>query len=237
MVDRFFLALDYHTPREAVQYGMGALDTLEALYGPDFVREHVGVKINQDLVETRDPSLRLFGDRFNGGIFADMKIAHGASTGKRIMRGVAEHLPFDYVTVSAVLGRDILKRYVEAAAEHDAGVIAWTVHTKTSPGDAMIIYRRSVSDVIYNLAQMSGEAGCAAAVMEAGRLEEERIRELPIRKLVTGIRIDPEDKGEQSRVSALGQLAQCRNDVAFVVVSSRYLNDPESLQKIFDSLR
>ncbi len=229
--------MDYRTVDEAIQRGMGSIQTLENIYGRDFVERYGGVKINQDLATGPiGEGLRKFSEEKGCDVFADMKIAHGSSTGERIMRRLSDHLPFDYVTVSAVLGGDILKKYVEASAEHDARVIAWTVHTKTSPEDVERMYGQSVSDVIYTLAQIAEDAGCDAAVMEAGRLKEQRIRNLPIRKLVTGIRIDPSDRGEQRRVSALDELSQYRSDVDYVVISSRYLGDPKSLKKIMDSL-
>ena len=238
MVERFFLALDYPTADEAIEKGMKAICKIRYIYGRNFLERYGGVKINQNLVTGAiDERLRKFSDETGCQTFADMKIAHGASTGRQIMERLSEFLPFDYVTVSAALGGNILREYVEEAAKHNAKVVAWTVHTKTSPEDAQRIYRRPLPDVIYDLSRISGEAGCDAVVMEAGMLDNQRIRELPIRKLVTGIRIDPSDRGEQSRVSGLVELSKHRSDIAYAVVSSRYLEDPESLKLFFDLLK
>jgi len=80
------------------------------------------------------------------------------------------------------------------------------------------------------------EGGCHAIVLEGEKLKNERIRNLPLRKLVTGIRIDPTDRGTQSRVTALGDLAPIRQLVDYVVVSSKYLRNPTSLMVYFESL-
>ncbi len=236
MVEKFFLALDY--PKEnVIEKGVNALGFLEEEFSVDFVKDHVGVKLNEDLVTgSIDPLYRLFKTNHSASIFVDKKISHGPDTGGRIVEELLKDLSMDYVTVAASLGQDILKKYVENNNAHGVNTIAFTVHTKISPEDALRIYGRPLNDVIYTLAQMASDAGCDAAVMEAEMLKDERIRELPIKKLVTGIRIDPSDKGTQSRVTALLDLADLKPLVSYAVISSRYLTDPNSLKDIIYAL-
>jgi orotidine-5'-phosphate decarboxylase len=179
-----------------------------------------------------DPDLKRFKT-----IFADKKISHGADTGSRILKRLAEDLGPRYVTVSANLGHSILRKYVEEARKYGMDIIAWTVHTKTSPEDAQKMYKRPLNDVILNLAEMAWGAGCHAVVLEAGMLEDERIRELPIKKLVTGIRIDPSDKGSQKRVSSLEEVAKMKEAINYAVISSRYLEDIEATTQIVEALK
>ena len=99
------------------------------------------------------------------------------------------------------------------------------------------IHGQNIAGAIYALAEIAMEAECDAAVMEAGMVVDPRIRELPIRKLVPSIRLDPFDRGEQRRLSTLEQAKELKDDIDYVVVSSRYFDDPESLRLFFDSLK
>lgn len=237
MVERYFLALDYSTSDEIVEKGFNALKFLEKEFGEDFARTHIGIKLNQDMLTG------LIDQRFNEfkekgcEIFADLKIGHGPSTGKRIIDRVNKFLPIDYFTVSAILGDEVLKDYVRIGNEYGAKVIAWTVHTKTSPEAAYKMLKQSIADAVYNFASVAAEAGCDAVVLEGERLKEERVRNLPIKKLVTGIRIKRKERGEQRRVTTFDELAKLKPYVNYVVISHRYVDDLESLKQILYQLK
>jgi len=237
MIEKFFLALDYEKPDDVVEKGWKALRFLEKQYSRRFTEEMLGVKINQDqLTGSIDRRFKKF--RHDGyPIFADMKISHGSGTGKRIIRRLLRDLSMNYVTVSATLGREILEEYVKFGNQHGLHTIAWTIHTKTSPADAERMYNQSLRDGMFNLVQMASDAGCHAAVMEAGMLRDERIKNLPIKKLVTGIRIDPSDKGEQKRVSSVEELADLIPHAHYAVISSRYLGDFKKLEEMIELLK
>ena len=200
------------------------------------------MKLNQDLF-TGEVDLDFMDFPANGyDIFADMKIAHGADTGSRILSRMSTvnpglRLPIRYVTVSAGLGAKILREYVRAAQEYAMDVIAFTAHTKIPESEARQMYNgENMDDVIFNLGSQAANAGCHAIVLEAERLRNERVRGLPLKKLVTGIRIDPKDAGSQSRVTKLGDLAELKDCVDYVVVSSKYLENPDALRAYFAAL-
>jgi len=234
MVEKFFLALDYLTDNDAIKRGLSAISFLEEEFGRDFVRNRVGIKLNEDLVTgTIDKRYKRFKDDKGCSIFADMKISHGYDTGERIIDRLCKYLPVDYVTVSANLGAGILREYVKTSRKRGIKTIAWTVHTKTSSEDALRIYRQSLADAIYGLARIASEADCDAVVLEGEMLSEEKIRNLRIKKLVTGIRIEPSDKGTQKRVTTLETLAALKPLVNYTVISSRYVSNFENLKSIF----
>ncbi|MBI1979098.1 MAG: hypothetical protein HYS62_03515 [Candidatus Aenigmarchaeota archaeon] len=237
MVDKFFLGLDYETDDEAVKKGFAAIDFLRTIFGRDFVEQRVGVKLNQDLLTgIIDPRHRQFPE--NGhDIFADLKLSHGADTGERIIERIRRSLPVNYITVSAGLGSTILGEYVRYTNQHGINVIAFTAHTKIPPEEVSRIYAgEDLDDAIFNLGQVAYEGGCHAIVLEGERLNDQRIRGLPLRKLVTGIRIDPSDVGTQSRVTSLDTLSDLKQHVDYVVISSRYVNNPESLRGYVSTL-
>jgi orotidine-5'-phosphate decarboxylase len=99
------------------------------------------------------------------------------------------------------------------------------------------LFSLDLNEVVYRLASAATLAGCDAVTVSGSQLEDERIRSLPIKKLVTAIRIDPKDLGTQFRVTLLDQLSQIRNEVDYVVVSSRYLEDPNILRAYITKLR
>ena len=239
MPEKFFLGLDYGTDDEAVKNGLSAIDFLRNEFGRDFVEQKVGVKINEDLLTgTIDSRHRQFAES-ETGIFADLKLSHGADTGERIIRRVTEYggLPIRYVTVSAGLLSTVLSGYVEYAHRHGIDVIAFTLHTKIPAEEANSVYvGDDLDDKIFNLGNAAYEGGCDAIVLEGERLQNERIRGLPLKKLVTGIRIDPSDRGTQSRVTALDDLKKVKQYVDYVVVSSRYVSNPRSLGAYFSAL-
>jgi orotidine-5'-phosphate decarboxylase len=238
MVEKFFLALDYPNDDDAINACNLAVKIISNEYGGDFIRNYIGIKVNEDSATGQiDRRYREISENNDIPIFADMKIGHGPDNGEKILGRLVKDMPFRYVTVSGVLGSDILKEYVKIAKKLEADVIAWTVHTKTSELDALEIYGRPISDVIYSIAKIAKEAGCDAAVMEAKMLREERVRDLPIKKLVTGVRIDTSDTGAQRRVSSLKELTELSPYINYVVVSSRYLGDPSKLKQFFDSLK
>lgn len=234
MVEKFFLALDYETDDDVYRNGSTAIEFLEKEFGRDFVRERVGVKLNVDaLTGAIDPRYRAFRN-----IFGDLKISHGADTGKRLIAKIVEHekLPVSYVTVSANFGPEILREYVKAGRDYGVNIIAFTVHTKISPRDVERMYNRSLADEIYVLGQIASEAGCDAMVCEGAMLRDERIRNLSIKKLVTGIRLDPSDLGTQKRVTAVKELAELKPHVNYAVISSRNVSNPESLKEVLYTL-
>ncbi|MBI4162802.1 MAG: hypothetical protein HY513_03900 [Candidatus Aenigmarchaeota archaeon] len=235
MVEKFFLALDYKTDDEAIETGLDTLGFLKSEFGEDFVRNRIGAKINEDLLTgTVDPRHRRYGDEYGCDVFADLKIGHGADTGERIVERVIRPpsvLPVSQITVMAGLGPTILKKYAKLL--HDCGIeaVAFTAHTKIPAEEARKMYRgETMDDVIYNLGQVAVEGGFDAMVLEAERLKDPRIYGLPIKKLVTGIRIDTTDRGSQSRVTGLGELAEVKDNVNYVVVSSRYLGSDKRAQ-------
>lgn len=238
MVEKYFLALDYDSADDATKIGLSAISNIEKKFGKDFVAKNVGVKINEDLVT--GPIYEGLGalGKYGAGasIFVDKKIGHGYDTGERIIENLSKHLPVDFVTVSAALGTEILEKYVEIGKKFGIKIIAFTAHTKIHPDDVLRIYQRPVGDVIYNLAGIAADAGCDAVVLEGERLQEERIQKLPIKKLVTGIRIDSSDKGTQQRVTSLERLKENKEFVNYAVISSKYLTNFESLQQILDTL-
>ncbi len=228
MVQKFFLALDYPTDDQVVAVGTDTLAALRSEFGDASVREHVGVKINEDaFIGSVDERFREFPD--NGiDVFADLKTGHGASTWRRILDRIqgpdGARLPLRYATAAAVLGPTILREYVQHAKGYGTDVIAFTAHTKTPSGEARLIYAgQNMDDIVHSLAGMAALGGCHAAVMEAERLRDPRIRNLPIRKLVTGVRMEGTAAGEQQRVTPFSELAARRNDVEYVVISSSYL--------------
>ena len=241
MVKKFFLGLDYKDTREVLDRGMGVVNFLESEFGKDFVEKNVGVKINQDMF-TGKTNIRFSNFSFHGiDIFADMKICHGPDTGERIIDRMMNleyvSIPVKYVTVAASLGPKILGEYVKSAEHDGIYVIAFTAHTKIPEADVKRIYGRdNLDDVIYNLGEIACEAGCHAMVLEGERLKNEKIAKLPIKKLVTGIRIDASDRGTQSRVTSLNELSELKEKADYVVVSSRYVSKPESLAGYFKAL-
>jgi len=248
MVEKFFLALDYETRLLAENAATHAFDFIGRQYGKDFIKSKMGVKINQDLVTgfgARDDdkeyddslfSLLLEKQALGYQIFTDMKIAHGADTGKRIIKRTKEFLPMDYVTVATDLGPQVLREYAQIGNELGVKIIGFTKHTKTSPEDIQRDHNKSLTDVIYTRALMASEAGLDAAVMEANMLKDERIAKLPIKKLVTGIRIDVQDAGTQKRVSSLEDVANVKPFTDYAVISSRYLSDNDLLKQVIDAL-
>lgn len=241
MVEKFFLALDYQSAVDVLMNGIDAIKFLENGYGKNFVQDRVGVKINEDMLGKikeikKQERFKEFYEKKGCTIFADRKISHGADTGKRIIGNLLEWLPADYVTVATDLGSGVLKDYVNIGKELGIKIIGFTKHTKTSAEDVQKDHNKPLPDVIYTRALMASEAGCDAAVMEAKMLNDERIRELPIKKLVTGIRIDVQDAGTQKRVSSLEDVANVKRLTDYAVVSSKYLGDNNLLKQVIDTL-
>lgn len=235
MVEKVFLALDFPSQDEIVEVGLEALKTIKKEFGDNFVKEKVGVKLNlYSLIGKEIEQLEVFNNKCS--VFADTKIKHGPKTGGRVIDRVAKYLSSEFFTVDSSLGPRILKQYVEKAKEHNAKVIAFTVHTKISREEAKRIYNNSVEDVVYKLGLTAIDGGCDAIVLEARLLGIEKIKNLLIKKLVTGIRIDPKDKGTQARVSSLDEVKRYKESIDYVVVSSRYLKDPEKLKSILYSV-
>lgn len=239
MVEKFLLALDYETDDEAIEKGTNALNVLREVFGRDFVVNKVGVKINEDLLTGAiDPRHREFADNGNE-IFGDLKISHGADTAERIIDRiiVKEKLPLSYVTFAANMGATILSKFAQLSYERNINPIAFTAHTKILEEEVKRMYgNQNLDDVIYNLGSEAYKGNFDAMVCEAERLNNQKLRDLKIKKLVTGIRIDVSDKGTQSRITALDELSYLKQFVDYVVVSSRYVNKPETLAGYFAAL-
>jgi orotidine-5'-phosphate decarboxylase len=234
MVEKFFLALDYETDDDVYKKGSAAIDFLGSEFGKDFVEQRIGVKLNVDaLTGSIDPRYKVFRN-----IFGDLKISHGADTGKRLIAKIVEHekIPLSYVTVSANFGPEILREYVETGRNYGVNIIAFTLHTKIGPKDVERMYNRSLADEIYVLGQIASEAGCDAMVCEGAMLKDERIRNLPIKILVTGIRLDPADVGTQKRVTAVEDLAKLKPYVDYAVISSKNVSNLGSLKEVLYTL-
>lgn len=236
MVEKFFLALDYKTDDEAIRFGEQSLQFLDAEF-QDALRGKLGVKVNLDAITGPvDPRYRQFAEN-DYVIFNDLKIAHGVGTGKRTIDRALEHLPFKYFTVFAGLGQTMLRGYNEHARNHGMLPITFTVHTNIPPEEALTMYKgETIEDAIYNLGAQAAAADFDSIVLEADALRNDKIRNLPLKKLVTGIRINPQDAGVQSRVTALGDLAELKEHVNYVVVSSKYLGKPKELASYFATL-
>lgn len=234
MVERFFFALDYKDVDSAIRAEKAARSVVQERF-PDVLPGRFGVKINQDLMTAKYVDPRLMG---MAQVFADLKIAHGHDTGERILEKVSFVFPdLRLVTVAATLGPTVLRRYVNDAERYRVGVVAFTAHTKTPPEDVAKVFGTSDLDaVILRLGKVAVEAGCDAIVLEAERLKNPEIASLPIKKLVTGIRIDPADKGTQSRVSTIDQLREVLPSVDYAVISHRYLEDSVALEHCISQL-
>jgi orotidine-5'-phosphate decarboxylase len=241
MVEKFFLGLDYDSHSKAEAVAEQALNFIEKQYGRNFVNSKMGLKVNQDLFTGFIPegafaelSAKL--NCLDYKMFADMKIAHGYDTGRRIIQNLNEVVPIDYVTVSAGLGRTMLKEYVKIGKEFGTKIIAFTDHTKIPEDEIVEMSNQSLMESISVKTRMASDAGCDAAVMEASMLKHPRIAQLPIKKLVTGIRIDPSDRGTQKRVSSLEDVASVKPLADYVVISSRYLENEAALKQYIDAL-
>jgi orotidine-5'-phosphate decarboxylase len=242
---KFFLALDQKSPPDVERAVRSALDTLYGNPGTKALWEGcawnynspmVGIKVNLDQVHGPvQELLRLF-----SLCFVDEKLAHGSGTAERTLRRLKrpDMLPnAGYYTVSAGIGRKILKEYVETGRQLGMETIAFTAHTNMPPEDVKEVYgTNNVEEAIAHLGGIAADSGCHAIVLEADMLQNPEIRNLPLKKLVTGIRIDPQDKGQQSRVTSLDSLLRNMEHIDYIVVSSRYLENPEALRYYFSKI-
>lgn len=233
MVEKYFLALDFDTEKiESI--GNNALDVLENEFGSDFVRRKLGVKLNDYALRGDFSSYAVFNERCE--IFADIKIFHGAGTGYKIIEEVTKRLPINYVTVSSYLGERILSEYVKRANRDGIKIIAFTAHTKIDASEIEAIHNAEANEVIYKLAKIAYNADCDAVVLDVSALRDKRIEKLPIKKLVTGIRIEADTKGEQARVSFLNDVLKLKEKIHYVVISSRYVQNPQKMVEIVRKL-
>lgn len=236
MVETFFMNLDYDADK-AAEEGSAALSFLENTYEKDFIRNRAGIKINDDaLTGDIDPAYRDLFKTKGCKIFADKKICHGPDTGERIIKRIYDAVPVDFVTVSATLGTGILKEYVDICRNYGVGVIAFTVHSKISEFDAEKVHRQPVNDAVYSLSQIASDAGCHAVVLEAKMLKEDRFADLPIKKLVTGIRLDESEKGKQARPSLIRDMIELKSSIDYAAISSKYVSDSKKLEKVINLL-
>lgn len=242
---KFFLALDQKGPVEVERAVRSALHTLffnpeTKVFWKDSISDYessvLGVKVNLDQVHGPVQDLLR---RFSL-CFVDEKLAHGHGTAERTLRRLKQQdmLPnAGFYTVSAGIGRKILKEYVETGRQLGIETIAFTAHTNMPPEDVKEVYGTgSVEEAIAHLGGIAADSGCHAIVLEADMLQNPAIRNLPLKKLVTGIRIDPMDKGQQSRVTSLESLLRNLEHIDYIVVSSRYMENPGALIHYFSTI-
>lgn len=238
MVDKFFLALDYKTPEEVLRKGKNAINFLSENFGKSLVGK-LAVKINCNMLVNIDPRYREF-EMSGYDIFADTKICHRFSTGRNMLERIKEYgrLDFKYFTLSsALLSREDLKKYSYYAKENGMESIAFTAPTYTPKEDIMKTFNAAdVDAVIFALGEAAVAGGCDAIVLEAESLRNEKIRGLPLKKLVTGTRLNASEKGEQSRISLVSEMKELKKHINYVVVSSMYLQNEAALEKYFSAL-
>ncbi len=233
VLKRAYLGLDFNAGRETFDKGSAALNTLQREFGVSFVAANIGVKLNIDAF-TGTIASNYVGFSH---IFADLKVAHGADTAKRVMERVREGgLDIELVTMAASMGGEILHDFVEDNKKHGTGVVAFTVHTKIAQEEVQRMYGRSLEQQIAVFGAIAQEAGCAAMVCEGKMLEVPEIKALQIPKLVTGIRVDPKDAGSQRRVTKLEDLVRVIDGVEYVVISHKNVAAPETLPDIVRAL-
>ena len=232
MVEKIFVALDLPTD-EIVETGRSFLEGLEGEYGNE-IKKKFGVKINDYALRKDFSKYRVFKD-MGYEIFGDLKISHGCNRGYKIVKEVISDLPLDYITVSASLMKKNLRCYVEKGKEDGIKVIGFTIHTKIPEDEAKTLYGKTVSQVIYELGKISEESGCDAITTDVKALEESKgLRNLKIKKLIPGVRINPSDKDYQARVSPMGKVKELKDYIHYVVMSERYLNDRDAIERFID---
>ncbi len=232
MVEKIFVALDLPT-NKIVETGRSFLEDLEGEYGNE-IKKKFGVKINDYALRKDFSKYRLFKD-MGYEIFGDLKIFHGCNTGYKSIEEVTSELPLDYITVSASLMEKNLRGYVEKGKEDGIKVIGFTIHTKIPEDEAKTLYGKTVSQVIYELGKISEESGCDAITTDVKALEEsEGLRNLKIKKLVPGVRINPSDKDYQARISPMEKVKKLKDYIHYVVMSKRYLNDRDAIERFID---
>jgi orotidine-5'-phosphate decarboxylase len=236
MPPRYFLALDYDNGEIAFKKGKEALDSIKWIQGEKFALENVSVKISQDLL-TGNISKGL--GLISKHIFADIKLAQSVEIGGRTIDVLCENIPnLSFVTVQASLGPKMLRGYVDFASKRNVEIIAVTAHTHMSEQAVNRVYNgRDLEDSIYSLAKIATDVGCHAVVLEGEMLKNFDIRNLPIKKLVTGIRLDVSDKGMQDRVTGLDDLSKLKEHLDYAVISSRYLHNPGLVSGFMELLR
>ena len=234
MIGRYFLALDYPKD-EIIPKGIEAIDFLEKEFGSEFVKKKVGVKLNDYSLRKDFARFSTFKER-GCEIFADVKIFHGANTGYKIIEEIKKGLPIDYVTVATQLGRKILEEYVQKAKSDNIKIIGFTAHTKIPAEQIREIHNQKAASIIYTLGKIASASGCDAIVLEASMLKNEKIRELPVKKLIAGIRMSIEERDVQARVTLLRDLQEVKEFVDYVIISSRYVHNWEKLREIICKL-
>lgn len=154
-------------------------------------------------------------------VFADLKLHDIGRTVERSLRVLAEHQP-DLVTVHADPAVAAAAKRVTAqlGAEHPMQVIAVTVLTSLSQAEVELTgVSKSIDELVPQRAAMAVQHGCDGVVASAQ--EAARIRGVigadPI--IVTpGIRLDTDDKGDQTR--AVTPKQALRNGSDYLVVGS-----------------
>ena len=237
-MDKFFLALDYRYEQEAIERGMSALFFLRQSFGR-LVEGKLGVKVNGDLLTASvDSKLREFPDH-GYDVFADLKLAHDPAMGEDVVRRVTgrnyTNLSVKYVTIFAGLGPAMLGDYARRLG--GINLVAYTAHTKMDEKEALQAYNASdMDELMLRFGTSAHTAGFDSMVIDGERLKNKSIRDLPVKKLVTGVRLRTEERGDQSRMTLLGDLAKMKEHVDYVVVSSRYLSKPRELEAYFAEL-
>lgn len=224
-MEKMFLALDYKDEERNIRTGKKALEQLGQFY-----ENKIGLKLNPaSFIGEGATEYSVFE---GVPIFVDTKFGRGPDNAKRSVDKINDILPINYFTVAANLGEEKLKDYVKMAEDYNSKVIAYTIHTKIPEKDVKRIYNNPLEVAMYNLGELAYDAGCDAMVLEARMLNDKDILELPIKKLVTGIRFDLSEKGTQSRITTFDELANMKDKVDYSVISKRYIEDPYKLDQI-----
>lgn len=240
MVEKFFLALDYEEGSKAVEAGEYAMGILRKRFGSGFVdgtngNGRVGLKLPPNLlVEPIGHHLAYFcRDRPN---FLDAKFNDDPVGSERYLARVASILPVSYATIAASMGAHMMRKHVKYAHKYGVEVLAATAHTHMPADDVQAVYNRECADAVYFLSYMAFQAGCDGIVVDGAALRNPSLQDIPVKKLVTGIRIMPEERRRQSRVTLLDEARELKEHIDYVVVSSGYLDKPDDLIAIFSAL-
>ncbi|MBS3050849.1 MAG: hypothetical protein J4400_01750 [Candidatus Aenigmarchaeota archaeon] len=241
MVEMFFLALDYAEASQAVDAAKYSMGILRQRFGTEIVDGipdsygKVGLKLPPNLLyESIDPVLWSFcRDKAN---FIDAKFYDDPVGSERSIRRLHPVLPVSYFTIAAPMGVHMMRQHVRFAHELGMEVLAATAHTHMPPGDVRDTYNVDCIPAIYSLGNNALEAGCDGIVLDGEALKNPDIQGLPLKKLVTGIRLKLHERRRQSRITLLEEAKELKEQMDYAVVSSGYLDKPEELIEIFKSL-
>ena len=241
MVEMLFLALDYPEGNHAVDAAEYATGVLRHRFGAEIVDGKsgyygkVGLKLPPNLLyESIEPDLWHFcRDKPN---FVDAKFYDDPVGSERSIRRINSVLPVSYFTIAAPMGEHMMKQHVKFAHELGMEVLAATAHTHMPPEDVESTYHVDCNEAVHSLGLNALEAGCDGMVLDGAALRKTNIQGIPLKKLVTGIRIRPEERRRQSRITLLDDAKELKEYIDYAVISSGYLDKPEDLIAVFEAL-